>query len=721
MGTLLGWLIIASVQTKFERDSFWLPLIAITLLTLLWWIVRSIRQWDWYSTPFAAIILTWIGVIGLSAIANRNQFDRMASWGWYLGAGIGTWYILNDTLANREIQRETLIDSILIAGVPIVLAAYVQAWTLVTQGINILALPSQRIAGTLANPNNLAGFLAVLIPLLLVRLWIARRPLIRVMLIVYLVLSVLIMLSTDSRNGELSVIAGLSALFALRRGISLVRLAQISLFLLIVLALTIVFRHNDSRLDLYEATVQMFVAKPLTGWGLFNYQVALQTLYPQGIVPTGAYYYEAHNVLLQVAVELGLVGIAVLCVSVWIVGKTIFIRWRQTAGSERLWMMGGIAGIATMTTHGMFDNLTLTVPGMGIVLLMLLAVSVPVGARVVRRWNLMPVLVAALWIGLLLIAFVDRGTHLAYWALPDDPSRRVVLMFDTLSDSYTNQAGWYPPDLNPVGVTFQWTAAPDFSITLPLPKDSPILVQFRIVNSAAPDILGSLTLSVNNDPVNLLRQMDTEDFPVFKGIISQATLAKSGDLTSLDFHTARVISPKALGIGTDTRPLGLAFNWLRIEPTKPPVNALAIEFNGDEQPPLLGSGWNDPETSPTHITYRWSSADTFTLYPFLLTDRDLIIDFRVQEAIAPDVLASLKLAVNGDLIMLDSRSDGYGGTLFHGLIPHSSLAKSGGNLTILTFHTARVVVPKSVGLGSDNRSLGLAFDWLHITPANQAQ
>jgi hypothetical protein len=165
----------------------------------------------------------------------------------------------------------------------------------------------------------------------------------------------------------------------------------------------------------------------------------------------------------------------------------------------------------------------------------------------------------------------------------------------------------------------------------------------------------------------------------------------------------------------DYRSLGVAFNWLKIGPTNAPTHTIDMQFNSNEFWPLIGTGWHDPESTSEKITFRWSSADTFTLNPFLLSDQPLAITFDLYQALTPELAASLTLAVNGDPITLDWQP--YGSVHhFRGVIAQSSLAKSNGGLTTLTFHTAPVISPLSLHEGTDSRNLGVAFVGLVIAP-----
>jgi hypothetical protein len=134
---------------------------------------------------------------------------------------------------------------------------------------------------------------------------------------------------------------------------------------------------------------------------------------------------------------------------------------------------------------------------------------------------------------------------------------------------------------------------------------------------------------------------------------------------------------------------------------------------------LPGLEWHGVETNPVHGTFQWSGPGTrSSLHLPLANDRDLEITLRVLQALAPDILESLRLEVNGEPVALERRADGSGATLFEGRIPAAVLAKTPGRPR-LTFLVNRTIAPVDVDAASgDRRRLGLAFNWIDVRPAS---
>ncbi len=131
-----------------------------------------------------------------------------------------------------------------------------------------------------------------------------------------------------------------------------------------------------------------------------------------------------------------------------------------------------------------------------------------------------------------------------------------------------------------------------------------------------------------------------------------------------------------------------------------------------------GRGWHVGEVHPIYGVLRWSGSSSVSYLEFTISGKtDLIIRFRIVNAIASDVLKSLRLEVNGKTLPLKKRKDGTMGWLFEGYIPFS-LTQRSPQVLCLKFHVSRTERPVSdVVDGQETRSLGLCYNWLHIYPA----
>ncbi len=293
--------------------------------------------------------------------------------------------------------------------------------------------------------------------------------------------------------------------------------------------------------------------------------------------------------------------------------------------------------------------------------------------------------------------------------IPDEPQSALILEFDERIRGF----GWEYPNYDP---THLWMTNEVVSIHSWLTADRDLPIQFKVTIALDNAVLQQLKLAVNGDPIALTLEPRSDGY-YFTGMIPQAALARNLTSTTLLFSVDRLIVPAELGLGPDERHLGLQFDSLTIGYTcwpsslcehlaqNAPQDSLVVEFDQ----PVNGLGWESPNTETTNL---WMTNTVATLQSWLAADQDLPIRFRIGMTLAPDVLESLKLTVNGDPIALsyETRSDGY---YFSGTIPQSALMREP-NHTMLMFFVNRLVVPVEAGFGADERHLALLFDSLEI-------
>jgi hypothetical protein len=137
----------------------------------------------------------------------------------------------------------------------------------------------------------------------------------------------------------------------------------------------------------------------------------------------------------------------------------------------------------------------------------------------------------------------------------------ITLDFDDLVPG----KGWSPEETYYNGVTFRWMDSLDATILLPLATDRDASIDFRVLYTMSPDILRSLTLRVNDQPIPLSASNEPDGGTIFHGTIPQSALAADARTTILDFHINRTLIPKlVLPYSEDPRSLGLALDWLVI-------------------------------------------------------------------------------------------------------------------------------------------------------------
>ena len=195
-----------------------------------------------------------------------------------------------------------------------------------------------RVASTLAHPNLLAAYLAMILPLAAARLWQGPH---RTQYAALLALLIICLVFTYSRAGWLAAGTGLAAWgMALlhrngqkRLALALAAALVIGLAGLLVLSalpplpgsaphplqtLTTLFRWKGAtaqiRLHGWTACLDAIRARPLLGYGPATFRMVLEWNLPPDLAPyggAGALDGHAHNVYLAVAVESGLLGLLI--------------------------------------------------------------------------------------------------------------------------------------------------------------------------------------------------------------------------------------------------------------------------------------------------------------------------------------------------------------------------------------------------------------------------
>lgn len=220
-----------------------------------------------------------------------------------------------------------------------------------------------RITAFGQNENNAAIFLSAGLVALLGLAYFRSRPLIRPRLLAIpgCALIAFSVLETASRGGLAALVAGLS-MFLLSRGQSAWQrlrngaIAAVVLLGLVWASLAIPVMRNRLRAteesgamagreDLYPILVQMFVEKPILGWGPQNNHYELSLREGNRFLIQR----DTHNLVLEVLTNTGLVGAFFFCIPLWLCWRA---AWRARASPEGVLplalmacvMMGNMSG-----------------------------------------------------------------------------------------------------------------------------------------------------------------------------------------------------------------------------------------------------------------------------------------------------------------------------------------------------------------------------------------
>jgi len=447
------------------------------LSALGWAFVRIRRRWQWQATVLDGVVILWLVAIGLSLGANLDVWRRIVIGLWYTGLYICVWYLLQDTMLNRWLKRDTLVDTVLLTGLILMIPALLQLRDVLPAVLTIVRTPDVaapplfdllRVSGMLDNPNRLAPVLVVLIPLALSRLWIAsaaKNRLWQIIWALYVLLAMLLLVSTGSRGGWLSGMAAVltfGALHIVRLNLFSVRRLRAwwsarsgavraltailgMLAVLIVVGVTLVIvqltilrtivQGSDQRGQIYSIAFQLFKEKPITGSGLFTFGRGLIRLES---MPPDQIHSHAHSLPLTVAAELGGVGILVLAITVIVILLAMRRVWRRSP-EERVLLAGAIASCIGFGVAHCFDFAGLTalvaLAGLMALIIAITPPPIPPAEKRPQPRQLAPVFVGVAVIVLLVAGAVNNVAYARYAAALEPNAGDVVAGIQSAIDA----------------------------------------------------------------------------------------------------------------------------------------------------------------------------------------------------------------------------------------------------------------------------------------------
>lgn len=329
-------------------DPDWSRFDILILLTVvgLWLYWRQREGWRWYATPLDRTLPVWGLAFGLSLAANWNIHERSLAGLWFSGLYVLLWYILHDALGNRVITRDALINSLLLAGLPILLGA-VHDW--------LTGIP--RVFNPLENPNIMGAFLVMFIPVI-AGAALAAQGARRVWLLAYFAVALFVAYMTGSRGAWLGLLAsgGVVAAFYFPR----IRLPMVTIAVPLVIGL-VGLRGGTGRVEIFSAALEMFARRPLTGYGLYTFRMIDPH---EGLK---IIHMHTHNAFLNIGVELGIIGLFAFVMTIIAVGRAVL----RTLDSRNIWLVAALAGAAA---HQMVD-FAIMMPSIALVFLMILCIA----------------------------------------------------------------------------------------------------------------------------------------------------------------------------------------------------------------------------------------------------------------------------------------------------------------------------------------------------------
>lgn len=239
------------------------------------------------------------------------------------------------------------------------------AMTALKRPAALYAIAHGRAVGTFVLPGELAGYLIVVLPFVFALWRTSESRALRTACAAALLLGLTAFVLTFSRAGWIGLAAA-AACYAAWDGRIRRRYAPliVGAGVLAVLALFNV-RHNPAenftRLSIWQAAISMIRRFPLTGVGPFDFA----RIYPLVRVPGGdAQAFHAHDVVLTMFAETGILGVAALLWVWWRFAAELRRRLQAADPRNAALALALAAGLAGTWVQGLIDTVSVVIFGL---------------------------------------------------------------------------------------------------------------------------------------------------------------------------------------------------------------------------------------------------------------------------------------------------------------------------------------------------------------------
>jgi hypothetical protein len=128
---------------------------------------------------------------------------------------------------------------------------------------------------------------------------------------------------------------------------------------------------------------------------------------------------------------------------------------------------------------------------------------------------------------------------------------------------------WHGTEVHPVHGPFRWTGPkPRATIDLPVVLDRDLTVRIHVIATVRPDLADGIRLSVHDRPLDTTVRRTGDTFLV-EARVRPADLDSPDRDFGVTIDAGAVARPSDAGLGADDRSLGVAVNWIELEPAAP--------------------------------------------------------------------------------------------------------------------------------------------------------
>lgn len=370
-GAVVGLVCLSLITDRFLP---WTVVVIFIFLLIRWLALGQVSRRTPADLSILALVLMLPVTLGITILptVTRTQVLRLL-------VGIGLFYATVNWVISRS-RLHLLATGMVLVGLFLALSApfmvdFSVAWPL---GKLPVVPPSSYetfflVAKDSVHPNVLAGNISILWPIplaLLVFNWKGQNRRLNGLYILALLCMAIVLFLTQSRGAWLACGSALLLLAILRwrwgwllllpaiGGIGLIVYLQGPAIFLNRLSSGANIEGLPGRLEIWTRAIYMIRDFPFTGIGMGSYGSIADLLYPFYLAQSGKILH-AHNLFLQIGVDLGLPG---LIAWLSILFTVVFCAWKLYRSSSNDWSRGlgvGLLGSQlALIVHGMTDSVT---------------------------------------------------------------------------------------------------------------------------------------------------------------------------------------------------------------------------------------------------------------------------------------------------------------------------------------------------------------------------